>query len=146
MRARGDDGYVTVLTIGCVVVALALIAVVGAAAQVHLERKRLLALADVLALDASDAVADDVYYDPRAPQRIALTDASVRASVDEYLAAHPEAVGDWSDFGAAADVPEADVARVELVAVCLPAGPAGWLVAPWSDGVTISAVATARAR
>ena len=49
---RRDDGQIMILTIGFVVVALLLVTVVASAAGVHLERKRLLALADVLALEA----------------------------------------------------------------------------------------------
>ena len=43
-RGGGDEGQVTILVIGFVVVALALVAVVVSATQVHLERTRLAAL------------------------------------------------------------------------------------------------------
>ena len=56
-----------ILTIGFVVVALLLITVVASAAGVHLERKRLLALADLLALEAADAVDDDALLRTPAP-------------------------------------------------------------------------------
>ena len=67
-RSR-DDGQVMILTLGFVVVALLLITVVVSAAGVHLERKRLLALADLLALEAADAVGDDQYFAPGAGRR-----------------------------------------------------------------------------
>ncbi len=63
-RAGGDGGQVTILVIGFVVVALALVAVVVSATQVHLERTRLAALADLAALDAAGRVADASYYAP----------------------------------------------------------------------------------
>ena len=62
----GDDGQIMLLTLGFVVVAMLLITVVVSPPGVHLERKRLLALADVLALEGADAVGDDRYYAPGA--------------------------------------------------------------------------------
>lgn len=62
--AGRDDGQVTVLVIGFVVVALALVAVVTSAAQVHLERTRLAALADLAALAAAERVSDEAYFAP----------------------------------------------------------------------------------
>lgn len=59
-----DDGQVTILLIGFVVVALALVAVVASAAQVHLERTRLAALADLAALAAAEQVSDEAYFAP----------------------------------------------------------------------------------
>ena len=86
-----------ILTLGFVVVALLLLTVVVSAAGVHLERKRLLALADLLALEGADAVGDNRYFVPgRRPGGagaggVPLTDASVRASVDRYLRDNPAA-------------------------------------------------------
>lgn len=54
----------TILLIGFVVVALALVAVVASAAQVHLERTRLAALADLAALAAAEQVSDEAYFAP----------------------------------------------------------------------------------
>ncbi len=61
---RRDDGQVTILVIGFVVVVLALIAVVVSATQVHLERTRLAALADLAALDAAEQISDAAYFQP----------------------------------------------------------------------------------
>jgi uncharacterized membrane protein len=85
---------VTVLTIGFMLLALALVLVVSAATSVHLDRKRLLAVADLAALDAADALDRPGYYAPGAadPGRplVPLTEASVRAAVREYLDTHPD--------------------------------------------------------
>ncbi len=64
IAAGRDDGQVTVLVIGFVVLALAVVAVVTSAAQVHLERTRLAALADLAALAAAERVSDEAYFAP----------------------------------------------------------------------------------
>lgn len=142
LRAGDDGGQVMVLTLGAVLIAVALVLVVASAAQVHLERKRLLALADVLALEAADAVPDQVYYDVDGT-RIVLTDASVRDSVEDYLAAHPDQSAGLRGFAVVrADAPDALTARVHLSARVVPSATA-WVLAAWSDGIPIEAAAHA---
>ncbi|GMA34725.1 pilus assembly protein TadG-related protein [Demequina litorisediminis] len=46
MRARDDEGSISVLTLGWIVVVAIAILVVAAATQVHVDRLRLVALAD----------------------------------------------------------------------------------------------------
>ena len=150
-RADGDDGQVMILTLGFVVVALLLVTVVVSAAGVHLERKRLLALADLLALEAADAVGDDRYFAPGAGQGdpategLPLTDASVRAAVDGYLRDNPDAADRLGRVRGALDAstPDGRSAQVRLGAVVRPVL-VSWVLAPWSDGIALEAESVAR--
>lgn len=147
-RASGDDGQVMILTLGFVVVALLLLTVVVSAAGVHLERKRLLALADLLALEGADAVGDTPYFVPgeAGPRAggVPLTDASVRASVDRYLRDNPGAAAAWDEFAVLdATTPDGRTAEVHLGAVVRPMF-LSWVLAPWSDGIALEAESVAR--
>ena len=149
-RRSGDDGQVMILTIGFVVVALLLLTVVVSAAGVHLERKRLLALADLLALEGADAVGDDRYFVPGAGREapgtggVPLTDGSVRASVDGYLRENADAATAWDEFAVLdATTPDGQSARVRLGAVVRPVL-LSWVLAPWSDGIALEAESVAR--
>ncbi|GEA82126.1 pilus assembly protein TadG-related protein [Cellulomonas sp. CW35] len=145
-RAGGaDDGQVIVLTFGVVVFASMLILVVASAAQLHLEHKRLVALADMLALDASDSIGENVYYGHEGKARLALTDGSVRGAVDDYLAAHPDETAGWRQFAVSEAVAAGPrTARVGLVARVRPSSTA-WVLSAWTDGITIHAEASATA-
>lgn len=145
-RLRGDDGQVTILAIGFAVLAIALVLVVAAAAKVHLERTRLLALTDLVALDASDALDQDAYFTGGgAAGGVPLTDADVRASVERYLRAHPEATAGLGDVVVLdADSPDGRSAHVRLGAVARPGG-AGRVLSAWRGGVHVEADAVARA-
>jgi uncharacterized membrane protein len=148
-RGPGDDGQVTILVIGFVVVALALVAVVVSATAVHLERTRLAALADLAALDAADAISDAAYFGPDGASGVAsgvpLSDADVAAAVTGYLVAHPDPAAGWDEVRVlAAGSPDGRTARVTLRAVVRPAWSA-WVLAPFSDGIAIEASSSARA-
>lgn len=162
----------TILLIGFVVVALALVAVVASAAQVHLERTRLAALADLAALAAAAQVSDEAYFAPSdgrcgapttgaagtqadepevmaagcaAAAALAPTDDKVTALVDGYLAHHPDAAARWTDLRVvAAGSPDGRTVRVTLGAVVRPAW-AAWVLAPFTDGIAIGASSAARA-
>ena len=147
-RRSDDDGQIMILSIGFVVVALLLITVVASAASVHLERKRLLALADVLALEGADAVGDDRYYAPGAGRDgddgVPLTDAAVRAGIEQYLRDNPDATARWDQFTVlSASTPDGRSAQVHLGAVTHPAL-ISWVLAPWRDGIALEAESTAR--
>lgn len=142
---HGDGGQVLVLTLGVVVFAILLILVVASAAQVHLEHKKLVALTDMLALEAADAITDEVYYGEEGDARLRVTEASVRAAVEDYLARHPGETRGWRHVAiqeATATGPR--TARVSMVARVRPAATA-WVLAAWSDGVVISATSSATA-
>lgn len=159
-----DDGQITILAIGFTVLAIALVLVVAAAAKVHLERTRLVALTDLVALDASDALDEDAYFartgdaggsgragDAGGSGRagdvggVPLTDADVRAAVERYLRAHPGATEGLGDVVVlAADSPDGRSAHVRLGAVAHPGG-VGRVLAAWHGGVDLEADAVARA-
>lgn len=131
--------------LGFVLVAVALITVVVAATGVHLDRKRLLDLADLSALDAADALSDDGYFAAADGRPVPLTSDSVRAAVERYVRDHPDPAARWETVQVLeASTPDGRTAVVRLRAVSRLAlvGP---LLEPWSDGVRIEATATARA-
>lgn len=59
---RGDDGNVSVLTLGWIVLALLALLVMAAASQVHMDRARVASLADEAALAAAYAADASDYY------------------------------------------------------------------------------------
>jgi len=143
-RGGSDDGQVTILVIGFVVLALAVVAVVVSATQVHLERTRLAALADLAALAAAEGVSDEAYFSS-GTAGIAPSDDEAASAVDAYLADHPDAAARWNDLRVLeADSPDGRTVRVTLAAVVRPAWTA-WVLAPFTDGVAIGASSSARA-
>ncbi|WP_246119469.1 pilus assembly protein TadG-related protein [Cellulomonas massiliensis] len=148
--ASDDDGQVMVLTLGFVVVALLLVAVVGSVAAAHLERKRVLALADLVALDAADALTEQAYFErglgaDGGIDGLPLSDAAVRSAVEDYLERHPEQWSGWRSLRVRdASSPDGRSARVEFVVVTNP-GPGGWLLSWWGEGVELRAESVARA-
>lgn len=148
--ARGDDGQITLLTIGFLAVALMLVVVVVSATGVHLERKRLVALADLAALDAADSLDGEAYLasgvaDEVGEGGLPLRDAGVRDAVDRYVAADADETSRWAQFAVVdAGTPDGRTATVHLAAVVRPPL-LGWVLAPWSDGITIEAQSSARA-
>lgn len=147
MKRDDEDGQIMILTLGFVVIALLLITVVASAAHVHLERKRLLALADVLALEGADAVAGERYYAPGSDHDpgLPLTDGAVRDEVEQYLRDNPDAAGQWDQFVVLdASTPDGTSAHVHLGAVTHPVV-LSWVLAPWQDGITLEAESSARA-
>lgn len=146
--AGDDEGQVTLLVLGFVLLAVALITVVVAATGVHLDRKRLLDLSDLASLAAADSVTDDGYFTHGAApgaREVPLSSEAVRAAVERYVRDHPDRFARWSQV----QVLEAGTADGRTVVVRLGAvsrlALVGPLLAPWSDGVRIEATSTARA-
>jgi hypothetical protein len=150
-RGSSETGSITLLSIAFAALALLLMTAVVSATSVHLERKRLLALADELALEAADALDLAAFYRGEAPPPttdgvVPLTDADVRRAVDQYLDEHGDVVARHerlvvteavSDDGRTARVSLAAVARPPLLS---------WITAAWSDGIALRATSSARAR
>lgn len=151
-RTRGapqsrDDGQVMILSLGFAVLAILLVLVVVAATGVHLDRKRLLALADLAALSAADQVSTRYFgtAEDRGASGVPLTDASVRAAAEQYVAEHPEPAARWDGVRVLeARSPDGLTAVVRLGAVTRPPV-LTWVLAPWSDGVVLEVATTARA-
>ena len=91
MRPARDEGRIALLSLGFGLLALVLVLVVVSASAVHLQRKRLYALADAAAADAADALDGATYYSGDG-ERL-LSDASVRASAGEYVDAYADLPG-----------------------------------------------------
>src|SRR5690606_38889121 len=133
------------------VLALLLLGAVVSAASIHLERKSLLALADLAALDAADALDDQRYFDrPPADQAnppgalLPVTDRTVRQSVEDYLASAPasaELTGLRVVHAVAVDDRTAEVTLGALARPPL----LTWVTAAWSDGIALRVTARARA-
>jgi uncharacterized membrane protein len=145
-RPAGEDGQVLLLILVYALISVALVTVVVSASAVHLQRKRLLAVADAAALDAADALDADAFYrQGTSPgDGVPLTDASVRASVQEYvtLAGAP---GRFEDFAVAPSTGTSDgrTAEVTLVAVARPPLLSS-VISAFSDGVPLRVTARAR--
>ena len=142
--ASDDSGQVLLLSLAYAVLALLLVTAVVSASGIHLERKRLLALADLAALDAADALDEAAYFSRRAgDELVVLGEEEVTAQVAEYLdlAAPHARLDDLALVSAGTDsrtvtVTLRSVARPVLIS---------WVTAPWSDGIELVVTASARA-
>lgn len=142
-----DDGQVMVLSLGFGVVAILLVLVVTAATAVHLDRKRLLAVADLAALSAADQVSTRYFGGPadRGTAGIPLTDATVRAAAEEYVRSHPDPAARWDRVRVLdATTTDGRTAVVRLGAVTRPPL-VTWVLEPWTGGIELVVEATARA-
>lgn len=140
-----DDGQVLLLVIAYATIALSLVLVVVSASAVHLERKRLIAVADGAALDAADEIDESIYFPLGAePGSVPLSDASVRDRVEAYLDARG-ASADFEDLvvGATTGSPDGRTAEVSLTATAHPPLVGGVLEA-FSGGIELRATARAR--
>ncbi|WP_093375086.1 pilus assembly protein TadG-related protein [Flavimobilis marinus] len=142
-RPSGDEGQVLVLSLVFTSIALALVIVVVAVTSVHLERKRLLTLADGAALHAASVIDEAEFYGGAPGEAPALTRASVEAAASDYLSRSPEAAKLRDLAMVEASTPEGETAAVTLVAVARPAL-VGWLVDLVDDGIVITASSSAR--
>ncbi|MFF2842345.1 pilus assembly protein TadG-related protein [Paenarthrobacter sp. NPDC057981] len=138
----GDDGQITVLILGYVLLALLLATVVMAASAMYLEHKKLLSLADGAALAAADSYLVEDLQGGNVPA-VSLADDRVLATAESYLdkskafAAHDRLVvaeGTGSEPGGTAVVVLRAVAHPPLVSFLVP------------EGMVIEAKATARSR
>ncbi|WP_309073004.1 pilus assembly protein TadG-related protein [Paenarthrobacter sp.] len=141
-RRPPEDGQITVLIVGFVLLSLLLASVVMAASAVYLEHKKLLSLADGAALAAADSYMVGDIGGGGMPSPL-LDDARVVAATGSYLDAsgafsrHDRlavAAGTGSEPGATAVVVLTAVAHPPVISFLLP------------DGILIEARSTARSR
>jgi hypothetical protein len=121
---------------------------VVSATAVHLQRNRLIALADAAALDAADSLeASEFYRDGAVDDRsvVPLSDAGVQASAQRYLSDSAATEGiEGVALGAPTGSPDGRTAEVTLQARArLPL--VSVVIAAWSDGVPLRVTARARA-
>ena len=147
-RARAavarEDGQTLLLGVGLVAVVLALVLVVASATAVHLDLKRLTALADSAASAAADAADPDGYYGGTGGGAVPgpLTGAGARAAAQADLGRQPAA-------GGLEGVEIADVEIVDSTTVVITLSARSrppflpWGVIP-SRGFTIRAAGSAR--
>ncbi|MGL5857116.1 MAG: pilus assembly protein TadG-related protein [Angustibacter sp.] len=140
----GDDGQISILVIGYVVVCFGLIAVVVNATAVHLARTQLLDIADGAALDAADTLAGPGLYTSPLRATVPVTDAGVRAEAARYLArVPPPRRVDAIRLGPRTGTDDGRSATVQLSGrVQLPI--AAWVVDDFAGGITVTVQATAR--
>ncbi|MFJ5955001.1 pilus assembly protein TadG-related protein [Paenarthrobacter sp. NPDC092416] len=138
-----EQGQVTVLIVGYVVLALLLAATVMAVSAVYLEHKKLLSLADGAVAAAVDSYSVGSIDDGAAMPSPTLIDGRVRSVAEEYLldcgafGAH-----DRLTVSALTGSPDSGTAVVVLSAVAHP--PVISFLLP--DGVALEARSTARSR
>lgn len=150
VHGTGDEGQIMILALGFSVLAILLLTVVVSASGVHLDRKRLLALADLTALSAADAIDEGAYYAPDRPQpaegdtALVLTDASVRRAATGYLASAASTTG-LNDVQLVAATATDGTVTITLHALTRPVL-LSVITAPWSDGIDLVATASATTR
>ena len=147
MRAREpDEGRIALLSLGFALVAMVLVLVVVSASAVHLQRKRLYALADAAAADAADAVDERAYYAAGGVRggAVPLSDATVRDSVRRYLVlAGADRDLPGVEVAAGTGSPDGAGAVVVLDVVVVPPF-AAVVPGPFADGVVLRASSSAR--
>lgn len=85
---RNDEGNVSVLTLGWIVLALLALLVIAAATQVHVDRMRLASLADEAALAAAQSTSDGGYFGD-VGSATASAQAGMDAAVGAWLGSDP---------------------------------------------------------
>lgn len=115
VRVGGERGQVTLLVLGFTLVAAMLIVGTAAVTSAQLSRLRLIDAADGAALDAADSL-DATAYRNGLGSAVAVSDATVRATAERYLADRPLPVGmaAW-EVAAGTGSPDGQIAVVRLV-------------------------------
>ncbi|MBD0292579.1 MAG: hypothetical protein ICV70_03260 [Jiangellaceae bacterium] len=86
-RAR-DDGQITLLIIGFVMIVVLAVGVVANASKAFLYRRSLASWADGAAITAAQSVAEDAVYAGPAVDQLPLSAPEARRVVDDYVARH----------------------------------------------------------
>jgi hypothetical protein len=137
-----DDGQITVLIIGYILLSLLVVAVVSAASAVYIEHKKLLSAADGAALSAADTFSVAAIGSEAGEPSPALDSGDVSQAAAAYLQ-RSGSLQRFNNLGLdpATGAPDARTARVVLTAVVHP--PIVNFLVP--AGIPIVATADARA-
>lgn len=144
LRSAPEAGQITLLVLGLTIVAMLLVVGTAALTSAQLSRMRLLDAADGAALDAADSL-DASAYDRGLGDSVAVSDETVRATAERYLAQRPLPVGmrGWS-VGPGTGSADGRTAVVRLVGTAdLPL--VGGLLDALGGSVTITVESRARA-
>jgi uncharacterized membrane protein len=87
-RRSSDDGQITVLIIGFVVIVVLAVGVVANASKAFVYRRSLASWADGAAIAAAQAVAEDVVYAGPTMETLPISATEARRVVDEYVASN----------------------------------------------------------
>ena len=147
-RARHDDsGNISVLTLGFVVLTMLTLLVIAAATAVHMQRLRLVHLADELAADAADALDIDAYYQgeahvPTGDAAVELANVRMAEAVQAHVGIRSEGHLDGVRV-VSIESPDGNTAVVTVAIVVHPL----WLLEPlmpFANGVELRATGSAR--
>ncbi len=141
-----ESGRILLLSLGCVVLGLMIVAMVVASTAVHLDRKRLLNLADMAAVEAVAAQGGpDVFGLVERPDYLPLTASGVADAAEASVAANVAfGAGHMSRVRVVqATTPDGVTAEVTLTAVTNPPL-IGWFTDAFLDGIDLSATSRAR--
>lgn len=142
---KEESGRITIMSIGFAMIALALVFVIVTASSVHIERKRLLALADATAAEAAEAIDLDQYYNAdNNYDGVPVSDETVHQVVEERLStSHQAERFDGLVITAPTGTEDGRMVAVTLQArartVLVP-----WALLPWTDGIEIQVTAHGR--
>lgn len=87
-RLRSDDGQITLLVIGFVMIVVLAVGVVANASKAFVYRRSLASWADGAAIAAAQSVAEDALYSGPAVDEVPISGADARRAVDDYVARH----------------------------------------------------------
>jgi uncharacterized membrane protein (Fun14 family) len=142
VRPDPESGRILLLTIGLVVLALMIVAMVASATTVHLDKKHLYNLADELATSAANTISKDL--DVADTRHLVVSNAQVARAVAAQFAAHPDpALLPDEVRVVAATSPDGHTVRVELAAASHPAL-VSWFTRNLGTGFPLAATSTSR--
>jgi hypothetical protein len=148
-RQDADGGNITLLSLGFLVLTVALILVVSAATAVHVDRLRAVRLADDVAIDVADTLDVPAFYRGELPEPTA----------DAGIVIDPNALTEVARDAVRKEAPRYDLDQVVVVSAYSPDGRSVVVtlavrspvlfgadsLLPWSDGVVITVSSSARA-
>ena len=85
-RRCSDEGQITVLIIGFVMIVVLAVGVIANASKVFVYRRSLASWADGAAIAAAQSVAEDVVYAGPTVEQLPIAASEARRVVDEYVA------------------------------------------------------------